>query len=66
MLVATARGSMARGVKEQSTSSSWPRDSRIMLTPMMVSSTKAIQWSMLVIMFWNCTPSSQPSRGIRA
>ena len=50
MLVATARGNMAFAPKEVSiSSSSVLRDSRIMFTPMSPRSTKAIQWSMLVM-----------------
>ena len=43
--------SMAPGWKESSRCSASPRDSRSMLTPMAVSSTKAIQWSTLVMAF---------------
>ena len=51
MLVATARGSMTLGAKEASISPHAPhvRDSRTMFPPMAHSSTKAIQWSTLVI-----------------
>lgn len=44
MLVASARGSMERKEKEQSTSSLSSRDSRTMLIPMMDKRRKAIQW----------------------
>lgn len=67
MLVATAMVSISLGRKEASISSSSSslRDSRIMLPPMKQSSTKAIQWSMLVMAAENRTPSSQPTAGIR-
>ena len=51
MLVATARVSMVLNPKEASGhSSSLLKDSFIMLAPITASSTKAIQWSMFVIM----------------
>ena len=60
------QGSIARKPKEASSSSSSAplRDSRIMLPPMKLSSTKATQWSMLVIASEKRTPSSQPMAGI--
>ena len=65
MEVATARGSMAPGAKEQ-LSSSPPPAPRTMFAPIIDSRAKAIQWSMETIASWNCAPSSQPIRGIRA
>ena len=66
MLVASARGSMERKEKEQSTSSLSSRDSRTMLIPMMDKRRKAIQWSTAEMKAWNWMPSSQPSSGIMA
>ena len=65
MLVATASGSIVPNEKESLRfSSSVSRDSRIMLPPISASSTKAIQWSTLVISDWNRTPSKYPTSGI--
>ena len=66
MLVATASGSIVLKEKESLTSSSSPSASRIIFAPISASSTKAIQWSMLLIRLSNCLPSSQPSSGISA
>jgi len=57
MLVAMASGSMAFTPKEELTSSSFLRDSRIILIPISASSTKMIQWSTLVINRSKAEPS---------
>ena len=57
---------MAAGEKEPSCRSSSLRDSLTMLPPIKASSTKAIQWSTLVMRASNWEPSSQPRKGIRA
>lgn len=44
----------------------FPDCSIIILPPMKPSRMNAIQWSMLVIYFWNWLPRSQPTNGINA
>ena len=58
MLVATARGNMAFGVKEASTSwqSEQSRDSRTIWNPINPRRTKAIQWSTWVIKLSSLAP----------
>ena len=72
ILVATARTSIflwSIGASMTSTTSSSFHSrtaSIIILPPMKPSRMNAIQWSMLVIYFWNWLPRSQPTNGINA
>ncbi len=64
ILVATARGSMAMGLKEGLGQESGSRDSLIILPPMRSKRKKTIQWSNPLTSVLNLAPTKYPISGI--